>query len=174
MLKTSNDYPIWLNLAGYQLLWFLAVFNGNLSLIAVAISMAAHLYFVNSRGKELVLMCICICIGVVVDSSLTLMGVYIFDPTPTGLPIPWWLLGIWIAFAATLRHGLRFFIQRPPLALACAIFGAPLAYISAAKFDAVSLPLGYTKSALIVALIWIPIMLLLIYASNRIDRAHVK
>ncbi len=114
-------------------------------------------------------MLFCTIIGIGIDSALALSGVYVFDPTPLLLPIPFWLLGIWLAFSATLRRGLRFFIARPPLALVSAAIGAPLAYLSAARLGAVDLPLGYPITALIIAAIWVPLMTLLIASSRWID-----
>ena len=169
MIKLLRGYPVWLNLAGYQSLWFLAIFTGNYSLIALSIGLAAHLWLSPERLKEITLMMFCTVIGVAIDSALAVSGVYLFDPQPAGLPIPWWLLGIWLAFSATLRHGLRFFIARPPLAIICAAVGAPLAYLSAARLGAVAFPLGYTNTALIVASAWIPLMALLIVTSQWID-----
>lgn len=169
MIKTIRAYPVWLNLLGYQLLWFLAVFTGNYSLIAFSIGLAAHLWLTSERLKEFTLMMFCTVIGVTIDSVLTVSGVYLFDPQPTGLPIPLWLVGIWLAFSATLRHGLRFFIARPPLALLSAAIGAPFAYMSASRLGAVVFPLGYLNTALIVAAAWVPLMALLIVTSRWID-----
>ena len=169
MIKTIRAYPVWLNLLGYQSLWFLAIFTGDYSLIAFGIGLAAHLWLSPQRLKEITMMMFCTVIGVTIDSVLAVSGVYLFDPQPTGLPIPWWLLGIWLAFSATLRHGLRFFIARPPLALLSAAIGAPFAYLSAARLGAVEFPLGYLHTALIVAVAWIPLMALLIVTSRWID-----
>lgn len=169
MINTLRAYPIWLNLAGYQILWFLAIFTGNYSLIALAICLTAHLWLSPERLKEVTLMMFCTVIGVTIDSTLAVSGVYLFDPLPDQLPIPWWLLGIWLAFSATLRRGLRFFIARPPLALMSAAIGAPIAYISAARLGAVDFPLGHANTALILASVWVPLMALLIVISRRID-----
>lgn len=173
MITSLRAYPIWLNLAGYQLLWFLAIFTGNYSLVALAICLTAHFWLSPERVKEVTLMMFCTVIGVTIDSTLAVSGVYLFDPMPDQIPIPWWLLGIWLAFSATLRRGLRFFIARPPLALLSAAIGAPLAYLSAARLGAVSFPLGYINTALIIAAIWVPFMALLIATSRWIDsRPH--
>ncbi len=169
MIKTLRAYPIWLNLIGYQSLWFLAIFTGNYSLLAFALGLAAHLWLSPERVKEVTMVMFCAVIGVTIDSVLTVSGVYVFDPQPTLLPIPWWLLGIWLAFAATIRHGLRYFIARAPLALISAAIGAPFAYLSASRLGAVVFPLGYLKTALIVSAAWIPLMALLIITSRWID-----
>ena len=169
MNNILRAYPIWLNLAGYQLLWLLAIFTGNYSLIALALCLSAHLWLSPDRFKEATLMLFCTALGVTIDSTLTVFGVYQFTPLPTQLPIPLWLIGIWLAFSATLRRGLRYFIARPPLALFSAAIGAPLAYLSAARLGAVEFPLGYTNTALIVAAAWVPLMALLIVSSRWID-----
>jgi len=174
MISSLRSYPIWLNLVGYQLLWFLAIFTGDYSLIALAFGLTAHLWLTTERLKEITMMMFCTVLGVTIDSVLSVSGVYLFTPHPTQLPIPFWLVGIWIAFAATLRKGLRFFLDRPPLALLSAALGAPLAYLSAARLGAVSFPLGYVNTALIVAAAWVPLMCLLIVTSRWIDSQPVK
>ena len=61
-------------------------------------------------------------------------------------PVPWpgfapvWIVGLWMAFALTLNHSLRFLRQRPALALVLGTAAGPLAYwIAANAWDAVDL-----------------------------------
>ena len=169
MVNSTRVYPAWLNLLGYQLLWFLAIFAGDKSLIIIVICLGVHFWLSPERMDESVMLLFCTVIGIIIDSILTLSGVYIFDPAPDLLPIPLWLVGIWLAFSATLRNGLRFFLDRPSLALACAAIGAPLAYLSAARLGAVEFPLGYLITGLIIAAVWVPLMILLIVSSRWLD-----
>jgi len=173
MITTLRAYPIWLNLVGYQSLWFLAIFTGNSSLLPFAIGLAVHFWLTTERKKEAMMVMLCTLAGVTIDSTLTLSGVYLFDPQPTAFPIPWWLLGIWLAFSATIRRGLRFFIDRPPLALLSAGIGAPFAYMSASRLGAVVFPMGYINTAFIVAAAWVPLMALLIFTSRWIDSRKI-
>ncbi len=169
MARSTHDYPAWLNLLGYQLLWFLAIFTGDKSLIIIVFFLFLHVYLSAEKVDEAAMVLFCTVVGLVIDSILTLSGIFVFDPAPDLLAIPLWLVGIWLAFSATLRLGLRFFLDRPPLALACAAIGAPLAYLSAGRLGAVEFPLGYLITGLIIAAIWVPLMVLLIVSSRWLD-----
>ena len=50
------------------------------------------------------------------------------------------MLALWVAFATTLNHSLRWLMRRPIVAaLAGAVFG-PVAYLAGEKLGALSLP----------------------------------
>ena len=104
------------------------------------------------------IMALCGSIGIGVDSFLKWQGVFLFDPEPQVFVIPLWLVGLWLGFAGTLRHGLNYFVKRPALAaLAGAIF-APLTYFAAARLGAVSFPLPGATTVWIIGAVWAVMM----------------
>jgi len=154
----------------YQCVWFVGVLGREpLAPIAFAL-LALHLALCRERGAELALLAAAAALGVAIDSMLTLAGVFVFDPTATVLPIPAWLVAIWLAFAATLRNALRFLLSRLPLAIVAGAVGGPLSYLAAARLGAVSLPLGTWPTAAVLALVWAFTMPALIMLARAIER----
>lgn len=165
---TLPTYRPWMNIVIYQGIWFLAVLGRETWQPWLLLPLALHLLLCRDRGRELAVILACSTVGVLVDSSLALAGVYEFRPPAELLPIPLWLVAIWLGFTATLRHALSWFVARAPLFLAAGVVGAPLSYIAAARLGAVNLPLGYLTSGLIIAAVWIPIMLVQIGITRRL------
>jgi len=167
---TPAAYRPWMNAILYQCVWFVGVLGREpLAPIAFAL-LALHLALCRERGAELALLAAAAALGVAIDSMLTLAGVFVFDPTATVLPIPAWLVAIWLAFAATLRNALRFLLSRLPLAIVAGAVGGPLSYLAAARLGAVSLPLGTWPTAAVLALVWAFTMPALIMLARAIER----
>ena len=73
---------------------------------------------------------------------------------------PYWMLTLWIAFATTLNHSLRWLMHRPVAAALAGAIGGPLAYLAGAKLGA--LALGTPAITLpFIALLWTPAMIAL-------------
>lgn len=133
----------WINLVGYQLVWFVAV-------TAVArgapwLAVAAPLLFAGTqwiasaqRLNDARLVACALLLGIAVDGLLAASAWLTYaSPTPA-LAAPLWILSIWIAFAMTINHSLTALRARPALAAALGAIGGPLAYGGAARgFDAV-------------------------------------
>ncbi len=163
-------YRPWMNIVIYQGIWFLAVLGREQYAPWLLLALALHLALCRERGRELSVMLACSAVGVLADSILSMSGLYEFTPPADLLPIPLWLVAIWLGFTATLRHALSWFLEpvpwRLPLFLACGIVGAPLSYLAAARLGSVELPLGYLSSGLIIGATWVPIMLALVYLTR--------
>jgi hypothetical protein len=66
---------------------------------------------------------------------------------------PYWMLSLWIAFATTLNHSLRWLMSRPAAAGLAGLIGGPLAYLAGAKLGALTLVTPATTLP-IIALLW--------------------
>ena len=157
----------WFNFAWYQALWFTAVAGGPPLTAALLLLLVVHLLWVDCWRSEVVLMLGCALPGCVVDSLLTHFGVFVFDPLPAAAPIPLWLVTIWLGFAGTLRHSLRWLSARPRLMAALAGIGAPLTYLAAARLGAVSFPLGALGTGLLVGAVWLALSLWLCWLTGQ-------
>lgn len=96
-------------------------------------------------------------IGCAMDQLLTAAGLFSFDTSPYGaMPtIPYWLVALWLCFAATLHSSLAWLLEKPKLItmLAFAISG-PFSYWVAFKAGAYSLPQGLTLSIAVLVCVW--------------------
>ena len=104
MLKLR--YGKWLNFALFQSIWFAAILGRESLEWVLILLLIAHLLLCSDRKTEMKVMLLCAGLGSAVDIVLTLTGVFVFDPAPSLLPIPLWLIALWLGFAATLRHSL--------------------------------------------------------------------
>jgi hypothetical protein len=162
-------YPLIVNLALYQCIWFMAVLAQEKSEPFLILLLLIHLYLVADRGVELRLMLWCAAIGVTTDSLLSLAGVYSFSQLPAFFPIPLWLVAIWFGFAATLRHSLKIVMKKPLLAIPAGALLAPLSYLTAGKLGAVSFPLDYLWTCVILGLVWSVLMFLMLTVCRLVD-----
>ena len=70
------------------------------------------------------------------------------------------MVSLWIVFATTLNHSLRWLMRRPVAAALAGAAGGPLAYLAGAKLGALTLTTPATTLPLI-ALLWTPAMIAL-------------
>ena len=163
LVMTTLNYPNWLNLMLFQLLWFAAVLGRESLLWLLALLLVAHVLLCSDRKAELKIMLLCGGLGSAVDTALTLAGVFVFTPEPSLLPIPFWLIALWLGFAATLRHSLSYLLQRPAIAVAAAALTAPLSYFAAMRLGAVEFGFGMPLTLVLLGFLWAPMMAAFIY-----------
>jgi hypothetical protein len=171
---SDSRYSRVLNFAWYQLLWFTAVVGGDSSAWLLLALLIRHLLWVKSWRSELLLMVPAALQGCVIDSAIAAAGYYVFDPVPQVLPIPVWLVAIWLGFAGTLRHSLEWLIARKKLMTVLASVGAPLTYVAAARLGAVDFPFGVWPTVLVVGLAWAAMSPVLCWLADRSRQAEEK
>jgi len=152
------------NFIAYQVAWFAVLIGVGLGyawagvLVALVVT-AAHLSRRPAK-LEYKLIGAALILGLVVDTTLVLSGQVHFEANGK-LPIaPYWMLSLWIAFATTLNHSMRWLMLRPAAAALLGAVGGPLAYFAGAKLGALSMSTPATALTLI-ALLWAPTMALL-------------
>lgn len=170
MSLTIPTYRPWMNAVLYQSVWFAAVLGRDVWIIVPGLLIVLHILWSENRRTELLVMLACAVIGSLTDIALTLSGVFVFAPEPTILPIPVWLVCLWLGFATTLRHALAWFVARPPWAITAAAIGAPLSYLAAARFGAVELPLGLLRTGVLIGAAWIVLMGLFIVTTRKLSQ----
>lgn len=164
-------------LAGFDLFWLLAVVRGD-TWWPLLLLMLLPFWFhpagsCRRRGYWLGLAIA----GGLLDSLLIWLGVFQF-PSST-LWVPPWLWLLWLGFVIVLDLGLgpwlvpRLLSGRGwQLALLGAISG-PVAYLSAAGLQAVTLPQGVWQTGILLALIWMVCLPVLVWVLARIgDETH--
>lgn len=144
------------NVAAYQLAWFavlLGAANGYAwAGAAVAVLVCAAHLALRRQPLEIALLGLCLALGVIVDSTLAISGQVQFAAWPFEIA-PWWMTALWLAFATTLNHSLRWLMIRPALAVLVGAIGGPLAYLAGARLGALDIATPHTALPLI-ALLW--------------------
>jgi hypothetical protein len=151
---TQTGRRQWFNFVWYQALWLTAIAGGPPLTGALLLLLLVHLLWVDCWRSEVMLMLGCALPGCAADSLLAHLGVFVFEPAPAYAPIPLWLVAIWLGFAGTLRHSLRWLSARPGLMAVLAGIGAPLTYLGAARLGAVDFPHGALVTGLWVGTVW--------------------
>jgi hypothetical protein len=156
-------FNLW-NFAAYQLAWFAVVIGAAQGVAwagaAAAILVAAVHVALRRDPLDLKLIGLAVGIGLLVDSTLALTGQVRFAAAwPEGFA-PYWMLSLWMAFATTLNHSLRWLMNRPVAAALAGALGGPLAYLAGAKLGALTIVTPPLTLPLI-ALLWTPAMVAL-------------
>ena len=153
-----------LNFVAYQLAWFTCVLGAAHGLawagavFALAVT-AAHLAL-RRNSSELRLIVCAAAIGFLVDSALVRAHFVEFASTSWDGWAPLWMVSLWMAFATTLNHSLRWVASRPWVATLFGAIGGPLAYFAGAKLGALTL-VTPVSALVVVGGLWACAMLLL-------------
>ncbi len=162
------------NALSFQLVWWASVLWANWSLLLTIPLLLLHFVLVTSIEnapachRDLHTMIRVGMLGVAIDALLTLLGVFEFNTSP------WWLDCLWLHFGLSLNHSLNFLRALPVFlqAILGGVFGS-LSYLGGAHFYAVTLPLGMSTSALILALLWatlLPLFVKIVLSQQLIRR----
>ncbi|RKF15713.1 DUF2878 domain-containing protein [Alginatibacterium sediminis] len=141
----------WLNLACFQLAWFLSVSKQNDALLWVGALLVVQLVFSPSKLRDLSLLLSIGLLGIALDLVLTQASVFIFSPIQS----PWWLALLWFHFALALNYSLGWLSRIPlPLAMLVSAIAGPFSYAMGYRLDAVEFGLPLLQTLLILSLCW--------------------
>lgn len=152
-------YPI-VNAIAYDLGWVAAVFGAAkgypwLGPVYAAAMVAFHLRVMPDWKREAKFLALVAAYGLVVDSALSLMGVFHFLPGQSiGGAAPLWLVSLWIMFG-TMFNGCLPFLRRRWVLLAVSggVLG-PLAYWIGTRIGAMTLGVDLAVAIAALALVW--------------------
>lgn len=143
----------WINLAGFQFIWWLSVLLGNSAAPVVLLLLALHLAFHTQPLREIRVLLVCAILGFTIDALLTLGGVFVFNQGNPWPPV--WLVLLWLGFAATLRQCLRFFSSRYLFSAAVGSVAGTLTYWAAVNLGAADFGFGVVPSLTILVAVWL-------------------
>lgn len=149
-----------LNVVLLQLGWFACVLGaarGNLWLgpVVVAAIVSVHVSIAPSSGREALLIVAVGLIGAVCDSILTQLGFLKFDAgTAAWMPLPIWMIALWLNFATGLNVAFRLLAGRWGLAAILGCVGGVGAYFSGVKLGALTFHPDTWPSLLAIGVEW--------------------
>lgn len=161
----------WINLAGFQLIWWLCILLGNTSLPIVLFLLVLHVVFHSQPLQETLAIFSCAIFGFVVDLLLTSKGLFIFNGSSSLPPI--WLFALWLGFSATLRQSLDYFSSHYVLAAFLGAIGGSAAYLAAEAMGAVEFGASELYMATFLAFIWFLLFPLLSWLSHLVTRIEL-
>jgi hypothetical protein len=152
--------------------WFGLILLGNKFIPVTVATLLWHFYQSTERKQEFMLFGFVITTGVVCDTVLTNMGVFLFEERH--LFIPLWLAFIWASFAVTINHSLSFLKNRPLIQALFAGVGAPMSYIAGQKFGVVDFGYSHTITFVVLGLLWIGLFRLFTSASRSWEATYAN
>ena len=172
------------NLIAFQLCWLAAVLGAAagmpwLGVLFAALWLPAHVHAAkDSASVELKLVVAAGLLGFAADSLLVLSGFMSFPPQARlGAPTTLWMVVLWLAFAATLRHVLGWLRGRYLLGALLGAVAGPFAYWSGSKLGAVVLTdsaasptASPTASLIAVGVVWLLAMPTLLWLVAFLER----
>ena len=147
------------NAIGFQLVWFVCVQGNSIYAVAAALALLV-LYRLTFRTnfKTWKALCIFSVLGYLGDGIIAytfqLNYAEVTSLVPSSIPAeaaslwigsiestfppllaPLWLLSLWVAFATTLNHSMKWILKTPLLTTAIGLFLVPLSYIAGIKLS---------------------------------------
>ena len=167
-MKNKKSLSIIVNLIAFKIGWVSSVFGatselpwfGPLWILGWTISFFA---WQRKLTTEWVLLVGAAIIGYIFDSVMVLLHFIEFPPeVRLGEPSPFWMVAMWVNFAATLRYSLGWMRDRFILGAIIGLALGPLAYITGSGLGAIEI----TSGILPIAIEWLIGIPLLLYIEN--------
>ena len=152
VIVTVKTMKLVANALAYQTIWFSAILWGTPGAAVGCVIILILLATSGRRGDDLKMIGFLLFLGVLVDGTLQEADFFTFS-TP-GVPIPFWLLVIWLGLAMTIHHSLAWLKDNLLLAALFGSLGGPAAYWAGTRLGAASFNWSLPTSLLLLALIW--------------------
>ncbi len=164
---------ILLNLVLFQIAWVVTVAGAGAGywwagLVATAVLAAVVFKLSPWPRTDFALLCVACLVGVVIDSAYVQLGLLRYvEPVPFGSLAPIWIIAMWMSFALTLNHSMRFFKGKPLLSAVFGLVGGPLAYwVAQSKFAAVEFLMEPFWVFVVLGIAWAAITPLLLHLAS--------
>jgi hypothetical protein len=126
------------NVGWFACVYFAAIGQAWVGVVAVAFVAAAHLLTVPAWRKEALTLLLAAIIGFCWESVLVWNGVLAYPTSPEGASFaPAWIVALWINFATTINVSLAWVKKRWWIASVFGAVGGPLAFAAGAGMGAV-------------------------------------
>lgn len=131
--------PLLVNVVLFQLTWLGFVAGAGQQswwwgLMPLAALLAWQLPRSHWRSADLKLIGISVVLGVIFDTAILQAGLVVYSsPLPWQELAPVWMVGLWVGFALTLNHSMRWFAGKPLASMLFGFIGGALAYFIAGR-----------------------------------------
>ncbi|MBT8059868.1 MAG: DUF2878 domain-containing protein [Gammaproteobacteria bacterium] len=160
------------NLTFFKIGWvacvmFAAAGSPQLSALSVAAVAAIHLVGVSAPLKEGLLLAAAALMGLCWETFLVWTGLLVYPGYENAALAPYWIVAMWVLFATTINHGLRWTKRNVWVAALAGGLGGPMAFFGGMNLGAVT----FSSTPLALAVIgagWAVLLPLLIVVADSI------
>ena len=161
-LIISTPLPAWLDLVLFKLSWIALVVFQSEALLPVLSIIVLRILTWGEISRFMPIIALTFISGLVMDSLLTVVGVFVFPLlSPLGL-LPSWLILLWLSFAMTLPRGFLFLSRWHWLAQSgIGVTAGCAGYFAGYLLNAVTFGFSLVITLGIVAVLWaafVPLM----------------
>jgi hypothetical protein len=161
-----------INFVAFQCCWVALVAGAGQNLrwpgiLCLAAFLAWELYVTEQPRRLAALAGVALAFGIVVDGGYAVLDVMRYA-MPEGPLAPWWILGLWVAFALTLTSSLGWLRERAVAGALMAGIAAPMSYYTGYKLGAVSFPMPIEATLAVTGLTWMTVIYALILVTRRL------
>lgn len=167
----------WINFIAFQLVWFAAVGGASYGIwwagpVALMIFILYHFRSGVAVRGDFKLMWLALALGFATDTLMAASGLSTYSsPLPPAPLAPFWILSLWIGFALTLNHSLRYLNVRPLIIAPLAAVVGPISYYGAGRvWGAVEITPPVWIALTVLGLCWLLSMLTLSLTARRFSR----
>jgi hypothetical protein len=167
------------NLAFFKIGWvacvmFAAAGSPLLATLSVAAVAIFHLLSIKAPLKEALLLLAAAVIGLGWESFMVWTGLVQYPGYESAVLAPYWIVAMWVLFATTINHGLRWTKRHLGVAAVAGLLGGPLAFFGGMNLGAVEF--SHTAAALVmIGLGWALLLpVLTVIADTIIDSSWLE
>jgi hypothetical protein len=162
-------------IVGFQCAWFATVLGAahgffSLGPIAVLCWFCISLMMSRSIKRELQMAIIAAGVGIIMDSALLAVGIFIPRGFGQHMIGPLWMVGLWVNFSTMLSTTLSWLKGRLVLAATLGAVGGPLAYYSGAQLGAAVIAEPLLQNLSVIGLAWALALPLLVYSLQQLTK----
>ncbi len=148
-----------INIVSFYLGWFACLLGAIhnmpwLGALVMAALLTLHLFLTENRAQELRFILVTGLFGTGLDSLLMLSGLYIFTNHTLSWLCPVWIPALWMGFASTLNHSMRWLHGRYGLACLFGATGGPLSYYAGVSLGALTFVPSTGTTLIVLAAVW--------------------
>ncbi len=178
MLNRVN-FKATINFVLFQAIWFACILGAaNSRMLSSWILFITFMYFqtckINRHTNDLLFVTILLPLGIIIDSLWAFNGLIEYKVGyPSTSFSPYWIAILWITFALSLNHSLKWIFKYPKLALIFGMFGGPLSYLGAERLGAIVINHRSLTLSLL-AISWLMVILMILFVHKRINNRSME
>lgn len=137
-----------INFVLFQSIWFIFILSATHTSVYgffVGLSLLLLQYLLGKKLRaDFFLIVLAIIFGCIHDGLLNYFNFILYNIVLIDFYFPLWIIGLWISFALTINHSLRWLQNKPTLQVFFGLIGGPLAYLAGEKLGAITMIHEYT------------------------------